>query len=81
MSTISNEWVSLEMREGIFKERSSYSWRPFFFLCVFVFLFSWSVPAYASVAMDKNALESLGNTNVSLSEVPVNINHDARAVL
>lgn len=49
MSVILNEWVDLEMRNGVFKDKPSRSWRLLFLLCVFIFLFLWSVPAQAIV--------------------------------
>ena len=45
MSRTSNEWVRLEMREGMFKDKSPRSsGRALFFLCVFALLFLWSIP-------------------------------------
>ena len=58
MSRISNEWVRLEMREGIFKDKSPRSGRVLFFLCMFILLFLWSVPVSAMVHADRDALGS-----------------------
>ncbi len=49
MSRMSNEWVKLEMREGIFKDKSPRPGRALFFLCMFVLLFLWSVPVSTTI--------------------------------
>ena len=64
MSRISNEWVRLEMREGIFKDKSPRPGRAVFFLCMFVLLFLWSVPVSKTVHVDNHAVEA----NITHSE-------------
>ena len=58
MSRISNEWVKLEMREGIFKDKLSWPGRVLFFLCMFILLFLWCVPVSAMVQVDRDAVGS-----------------------
>ena len=58
MSRTSNEWVRLEMREGIFKDKSPRFGRVLFFLCMFVFLFLWSVPVSTAIHTDNDAVAS-----------------------
>jgi len=56
MSRTPNEWVRLEMREGIFKDKSPRSGRVLFFLCLSVFL--WSVPVSTTTQSDNDAIVS-----------------------
>ena len=59
MSRTSNEWVRLEMREGMFKDKSPRSsGRVLFFLCLFVILFLWSIPVSTTTQADNDAIAS-----------------------
>ncbi|MDH5479967.1 MAG: hypothetical protein OEX11_04315 [Nitrosomonas sp.] len=81
MSRISNEWVNLEMRRGMFKDKPSRSGRNWCFLCAFVFMSLWSVPVQEIVGVGKNIQKSNSgssweNISVNLREALVNTNHN-----
>ena len=58
MSRTSNEWVKLEMREGIFKDKSPRPGRAVFILCMFVLLLLWSVPVSTTIHTNNDVVAS-----------------------